>query len=140
MAVMTFMYMIAGYCGYTYADDNGMPDDVMNAHALLGTSSLFILVTVLVELALGFVAMDHHQLWNFGFMFLCFCASIFQLASASLLASGYGDSASGSKGVDNFKAHGFFLYAAPMTIYILLGLLKFLDFRAAGNGELNESA
>ena len=32
VATMSFMYMIAGYTGYSYMDDNGGNDDVMNGH------------------------------------------------------------------------------------------------------------
>merc|ERR1711907_231701 len=132
---MSFMYMIAGYTGYSYMDDNGGNDDVMNGHALLGTASLFALLAVVLEIVLGFVGMGNHQLWSFAFMFMAFCATVFQLASASLLAQGYGDAYDGTKSVDNIKASGFFLFAAPMTIWILIFCLKYFDFRASSNGE-----
>ena len=106
--------------------------------ALLGTTSLFMLVAVLLELLLGFINMDSTQLWSGIFIFFSFVSCIFTIAAAALATEGADSSAVGAEGADNIKAAFFFLFAAPITFRGLVGYLKFKDMR--GGDSNNDSA
>ena len=83
-----------------------------------------MLISVTLELVLGFMNMDQNKMWSGVFIFMSFLCCVFTIAAASL-ASSDGDS--------DFKASQFFLFAAPLTFRGLVGYLKFKDMRAGGD-------
>ena len=83
-----------------------------------------MLISVTLELVLGFMNMDQNKMWSGVFIFMSFLCCVFTIAAASLAAKN-GDS--------DIKTSNFFLFAAPITFRGLVGYLKFKDMRAGGD-------
>ena len=88
-----------------------------------------MLITVALELVLGFMNMDQNKMWSGVFIFMSFLCCVFTIAAAGLATEGAKDASSDN---DDFKAAMFFLFAAPITFRGLVGYLKFKDMRAGG--------
>ena len=120
---------VSGYAGYSYYEDKSSGvDDIKNANVLMGTAALFMAVVMALELVLGFLNMDNNQIFGGFFLFVCLVAVVLQLASAALAT----EQAKDTDDDDNYKASAFFLYASPMSIRIMVGILKYFDIQMAG--------
>ena len=127
-------FQISGYCGYSYYDETNSSgfDDIKNANILMGFAAMCMALVCALELVLGFLNMDNNTIWHGGFLFTCFVCIIFQIASASLATSHADDTA----GDSNLNANQFFLYGSPLAVRIMMGVLKFHDYKAgAGAGD-----
>ena len=89
-----------------------------------------MLITVALELVLGFMNMDQNKMWCGVFIFMSFLCCVFTIAAAGMATEGakavHGDN-------DDIKAAQFFLFLAPITFRGLVGYLKFKDMRAGGD-------
>ena len=83
-----------------------------------------MLISVTLELVLGFMNMDQNKMWSGVFIFMSFLCCVFTIAAASLAAN---------DGNSDLKTSNFFLFAAPITFRGLVGYLKFKDMRAGGD-------
>lgn len=97
----------------------------------MGFASMIVAILCALELILGYLNMDNSSLWSGIFLFTIFVAVVLQLASAGLATEQTKDS---SNDDTNANANTFFLYASPLAVRLMMGILKFRDYQTATGG------